>query len=149
MSAYVVNTAHINALVRLALEGPTGVPIDPGHTWHTVWFDGGRLHYDRADELGQALLRENIRSVNYRYDERRKVPAYSYPGGRTLTVPEAIEAIAGYHYQACEHPGWERSEVCRFLFRLLSAVAARVPGVETAGTWSISSDAHPAIGVSA
>jgi hypothetical protein len=142
VSAYVVATPHINALVRLALEGPIGVPVDPGNTWHSIYFGDGRLTPDRADELGQALLRENLRSVNYRYSEHRRRPAYKYNGGRQLTVPEAILAISGYHYQACEHPGWERSEVYRFLFRLLDAVASRVPGVSEATTWEVTSDAR-------
>ena len=142
MSAYVVHKAHINALVRLALEGPIGVPVSPGNTWHTIYFGNDRLSPERADELGQALLRENVRSVNYRYSERRKVPTYEYSGGRQLTVPEAIQAIAGFHYQACEHPSWERSEVYRFLFRLLDQVSSRVPGVDEATTWEVTSDAR-------
>jgi hypothetical protein len=145
MSAYVQPIPHINALVRLALEGPTGVPVNPSTSWRPPYFAGGRLDHTRADELGTALLRENVRSVNYRYEKRGgKLPTYEYNGGRRLTVPEAIMAIRGYEYQACERPDFDKSEVHAFLHRLLASVAARVPGVEEADTWSITSDAGAA-----
>ncbi len=144
MSAYVVETAHINALVRLALEGPTGVPVNPSTSWHPPYFINGRLDHTRADELGTELLRENVRSVNYHYEKRSKAPTYEYHGGRRLTVPEAIMAIRGFEYQACERPDFEKSEVHAFLHRLLLSVAARVHGVEDADTWSITSDAGAA-----
>lgn len=148
MSAYVQPIPHINALVRLALEGPSGVPVNPNTSWHPPYFAGGRLDHTRADELGQALLRENVRSVNYRYSQRSPVgEPYEYHGGRRLTVPEAIMAIRGYEYQACERPDFDRSEVHAFLHRLLSSVATRVVGVQEADTWSIVSDGADDIGL--
>ena len=161
MSAYVEGRAHIDALVTLALEGPTGVPVSPMTSWHPPYFGDGRLTRERASELGRALIAENIKSVADRYpdDEPDDLPGLpidkgelaafrSYDYGdhplmrdkrRRLTVPEAIIAISGYTYQTCEHDGWETSEVHAFMFRLLQLVASRVPGVAEADTWEVTS----------
>ena len=38
MSAYIVDRAHIAAMVRLALEGPTDGPHGPGRAWSLTWY---------------------------------------------------------------------------------------------------------------
>ena len=144
MSAYIVPKAHIDALVRLSLEGPSDRgPKYPG--------DGWLFSVNDPDALGNALVKENVESVHYRYPDTVDDPAstpgpiehyydqpYHYEPGRRLTTIEAFVAIAGYRYQACEHPGWGSSwahEVCE---GLTSTLITCLPGWDEAQTWEIS-----------
>ena len=153
MSAYVVAREHIDLMVRLILEGPAGVPVNPGTAWYFRSYVMGT-----ADELGAALVRECVASVAYRYrqdplealdPEAEALPGpldryyqspYTYrrPVHR-LTVPEALKALDGYEYQSCEHPGWEASAVRALCGQLRHAVAQHVPGYDPAPwTWDAS-----------
>src|SRR5215207_2079319 len=72
MSAYVVNRGHIDALVRVALEGPADRgPKYPGDGWTFHYFYTGDERYDvdrvSADDIGRMLWTENVRSVAARY----------------------------------------------------------------------------------
>jgi hypothetical protein len=163
MSAYVVGRAHIDALVRVALEGPSDrAPQYPGDGWTFDGFyndeDGEQVRYDvdrlAADDLGRMLWIENVRSVAARYPEddsdSRPGPAdftdteaetYTYPRGplspRHLTAVEALVALSGYEYQACEHPEWEGSAARAFCDALRHAVIRALPGYDTADTWEV------------
>jgi len=73
MSAYVNSKEHIDALLRVGLEGPTERDMRPDHAWHTLaWYIGSERHElrpDTADSIGAMLTVENVRSVQYRYPE--------------------------------------------------------------------------------
>lgn len=144
MSAYIVAREHVDLLVRLIIEGPAGVPVNPGTAWYLRSYVMGT-----ADELGQALVSECVASVAYRYREapeagtlpgpvdRYYLEPYAYrrPVHR-LTVPEALKALDGYEYQSCEHPGWEASPVRRLCDQVRGAVIHHVPGYDPAPwTW--------------
>ena len=174
MSAFIVSRAHIDAIVSLALVGPTGRgPKYPGDGWHgPTWFaeqpdrdswsiadysnNRRRADYTEADELGQMLLGECIRSVSARYrddsiDELPGVIAetatwaadgiesyrYRHPR-RRLTAVEGLKAIACLEYQSCEHEQWEASEALRFLEALRRSLINALPGYDDAA-WDISS----------
>lgn len=143
MSAYIVDRLHIDLLVRLATDGPAGVPVNPGTAWP-------RIVDLEPDALGQLLITECVASVAYRYSERPTdgtLPGpfdryylepyhYTRPPHR-LTVPEALKAIDGYVYQSCEDPGWPTSEGYRVCDALRAAVSRRVDGYDAAPwTWS-------------
>lgn len=109
MSAWIVSKNHIDVLVYWfgKTECLAGVESAEGLT---------------ADQLGQELWRENHRSVNYRYSERRGTPAYHYthpvaPTERDYYEPfeldnleHAQRQLACYRYQTCERKDWERSK---------------------------------------
>lgn len=144
MSAYVVPHAHIEALVRVAVEGPIGARGDWSFYWTDSTKPGGYVFVDpeHGDEIGRLLLAENIRSVIYRYDdepdEHEPASAYSFAyRGRQLTALEALVAIHGYEYQACEHPEWESSKARALCADLKSSLIRLVPGYDEAGTWTI------------
>lgn len=131
MSAWMVSKAHIDALVRLNLEGPsdssdTG-PWDPPNAM-------------LADNLGIALWRENIESLEYLYGEATdmlgEVPLYHYETGRSLTCAEAFKALFCYRYQSDNHKGWEGSAAEVVVTSLIEAVAHCVPGYAEA-PWGI------------
>lgn len=144
MSAYMVDTAHIDALLTAGLDRYGAGPL----RW---WLDDEprsmenrrELTYETAGQVGAMLLAENRKSVNYRYEEDdweepyefHKLPGY-YPHDHALAV---LKAIRGYGYQACETPGYPRSEARAFCVALAEFLVTQVPGYAEATTWSISS----------
>jgi hypothetical protein len=83
------------------------------------------------DEIGRMLWNENLESAKYRYpgdtdgnrpgpiDFRdRDVETYTWQETAELP-PERLHAtLAGYQYQACEHPGWAESEAYQVTAKL-------------------------------
>jgi hypothetical protein len=148
MSAYVVDRAHIDAIVGTALcptnHGGSGL-CDP---------DTGRiLDLSDADWAGVELWSENLRSVAYRYPDDvsgerpgpvdltdEEVYAYTFPKDwqrfRILTAVETLKAIRGLEYQSCEHPEWETSWAYKFLQMLEARAMHELPGYAEAD-WEI------------
>ena len=139
MSAFIQSKAHIDALIRLALDGPA----HPGVRWDPRWYfyHDGTAYYvtpETADMLGGALVAENYASVNYRYSENDAPEAYTYArGSRALTLVEGFKALDGYEYQACEHPGWETSLAHTFVNALRSNLWRVLPGYDGADGWAL------------
>ena len=76
MSAYVVDPAHIDVLLSVAINGPRGrVAGHPGDGWHPPYVNellddrSGPLTAEDADRAGRVLLAECIESVSYRYPD--------------------------------------------------------------------------------
>lgn len=148
MSAYVVDHAHIDALVRLA-DAHSVSYLAPGSKWITVG------HANRH-VVGQMLLDANVTSVATRY---RGSPVDNLPGrvdhwwtepyrmraNVALLEPVAgLKAINAFAYQACEASTWEGSEAWQFCEALRNALIRHLPGYEQA-EWSISDPAPDAI----
>lgn len=158
MSAYVVGKEHIDAMVRLGIEGPSGYHGGPGGAW------GGYYYVDDAtapmgarsvhvsferDRVGQMLASENIESVWHRYPDDKTIDSlpgpidkaslmeYRYEPGRRLSAVEGLVALSGYEYQACEHPGWRASEAHAFVEWLRGALIHCLPGYDEADTWEV------------
>jgi hypothetical protein len=83
--------------------------------------------FNSPTQLGQALERENLASVNYRYrDKMQPGGDYAWPVDihdqpadipYRVKLPTAVEAfrlVRCYVYQSCEHPTWKDSAVRRF-----------------------------------
>lgn len=87
-------------------------------------------------KLGAMLWQENYRSVNHRYNERDKAPAYRYERSTVVDPVVILKQIACYEYQTCEHPQWEASEAFKFCEGLRRMVINRLPGYEAA-KWGI------------
>lgn len=168
MSAYIVSKAHIDALVRLAVEGPAGYHGGPGHSWSGYYYHDGQskdCRHEDAERIGAMLTAENVRSVSHRYNGEgldtlpgpidngwvtdALLGKYAYPaygtgpvrisrGPRHLTAIEGLKALDGYEYQSCEHPGWSSSEAKSLCDSLRSRLIDRLPGYSEADTWSIS-----------
>jgi hypothetical protein len=138
MSAFVVSDNHIDALVRVALCGPAEVDgSGRAPLFYGVQFAGRDITFGRADEVGAALVRENVASVNSRYRETKAVPPYSYgSAGARLTAVQALKAVHCYEYQACEHPEWEASAAFKFCGDLKNSLHNCLPGWDVAD-WGI------------
>jgi hypothetical protein len=145
MSAYMVDDAHIDALIDIAKQYEREYRgIGRGQLyWHFGSPGQSRSLRDQTEtEIGRTLLAENARSVGYRYREVQDPAALTYvyrPTKREYAPSQALMAIRGYEYQACETPDWDCSEphaFCRALFRRVVDVA--IPQRESDGPfWTI------------
>ena len=159
MSAFEVSAVHIDALVSAALRGT--------RHGHLTWYHGEIPHTapgemlpggddyltalastrrevirDNAETWGAALLAENRRSVNHRYDESEWEAAYSFTEIRGDLDPVAIlAAIDCYEYQSCEHPEWQSSEAHAFCAALRNLMIHKLPGYADA-PWEITDPAQ-------
>jgi hypothetical protein len=155
MSAYVVDKAHISAMLRaaqaLAMRDRT---VFMWYTEQKGELQLKRLTTENADQVGQMLLDENIKSVMYRYEDSevtdlpgRTNAEYLVPFkyrmmGRTPTPVEALKLCHGFEYQACEHPGWRTSEAHAFVESLIGSASRHVPGYDDA-PWEWTDEQEP------
>lgn len=122
MSAFIVSTEAITVLVEAARRWVSGYEHDG--EWKTV------KQLD-AREIGQMLMAENAKSVNFRYRESA-APGLFHP----VRTPEILSAppmvvlrtLHCYEYQACEHDGWEASEAHAFIRALEGRAIRKLPG---------------------
>lgn len=159
MSAWIVSREHINVIIHAGLEAgqeyhsdlrwksqdqstPT---VENGLTDEGHWGRYRALNHQTADVVGQILLSENVRSVNYRYNEETVEELYTYQRPRTTTwgPVEVIKAIHCLNYQSCETDDWEQSEAFTFLEALTSNLLHRLPGYDGA-PWGIDEDTQSA-----
>lgn len=149
MSAYVVDDEHIHTLIHAGLTIPRGytlswvsndeqLPTPENGLQNAIRGKRRVLDYQSADVVGQILLAENYRSVNYRYDEEEIDTLYHYRKPRIVADPvQVLKAIRCLEYQSCEHPEWEQSEAWAFLQALQGFAINALPGYDDA-KWSIS-----------
>lgn len=55
MSAFMVDKVHVDLLVKVAIEGPRGVPVSPDHAWHRPSWPAVRwseLEYQSCEHPG-------------------------------------------------------------------------------------------------
>ena len=117
MSAYIVSDATIDALVTFAKSG----------SWTMV--EG------TEQAIGDLLVAENYKSVNYRYGETDEPHKYTYhfmltPANQTPVV--ILKLCANYEYQACEHPEWEASKAHDIIKRIEAKAIRELPGYDDA-----------------
>lgn len=158
-----VTRAHLLALVRVALQGPSDPrEVSPDNVWRgprwsaldlddlaginwrqqlQVWRQVDHLN---AEDVAGMLYDANAASVRYLYADADvagmvpAVPAFTLAAvtsARRLTAVEALNALAGYEYQACEDPRWRGSEARRFCESLRRSLCDFL--TRNAGCWSI------------
>jgi len=141
MSAFIVNKSHINAMLQGAMA--ISQRYNTTHRWHHngEWHE---LTPENADEIGQMLLDENIKSVSYRYqdssvtelpgqtDSEYLVPFQFHPMGKVPKPIELIKITRCYEYQACEHEEWETSEAKAFCDSVIDNAIGNLPGYDEA-----------------
>ena len=156
MSAYVVDRAHIDALLTAGLYHAPQYPGDgcsplrwfdrdpaenDGHEWYEQ--HSRMLLRETADAVGRMLWWENLRSVGYRYPDgelpgpvgltAEEVHGYRFTPLHGYPEPVAVlSLLAGYEYQACEHPDWRASEARQFCDALRDRTISRLPGYDDA-----------------
>lgn len=139
MSAYIVDHSTIHAIItwarslRITVENTDGSP---------GWVALNDLD---PNDIGQALLNENYRSVNDRYREKDVPPPYRFREvisiqrdghNHILTAIDIIKVCNCLSYQSCEHAGWDDSWACKFLQRVVDNSLHKLPGYDAA-PWGI------------
>lgn len=122
MSAYVVSNNTIRAVVGYAEE-------------HDLWAMGVRT----KDELGQALLDENVRSVNNLYQEDHQAPTFTYGDGYPVTPSQAAWHLLCIDYQSCETDDWPQTRAHALLYRLLQNITKHLAD-DIQGSWDAPRD---------
>jgi hypothetical protein len=93
--------------------------------------------------VASLLKRENIRSVNYRYNQHDRIAPCDMSkatlGGWTLTG--LINLARCIDYQSCERPDYEKSRAHHMLIRIIAFLLLEMPEVDQRlkanPTWSI------------
>ena len=142
MSAWIVNKAHIDAMVTAAQF--CGRDYGSFYYWHER--DAHYVTFETEDDVGQMLWSENVASVSYRYNGDTDLPgpiptpdptSYEFTRSRPFSPVEMLSAIDCYEYQSCEHPGWKDSQAHAFCQALRHQMIGCLPGYDEA-PWGIS-----------
>lgn len=138
MSAFIVDKAHIDVMVRAGLN----VRYKP-----MSWYQNGQrgqLTYENVDAVGQMLLDECVRSVGHRYDDDKPTTLpgptdaywlipYKYEDKPVVPPPVVMMVqVRCYMYQSNEHPEWEQSEAKAFCESLMVDLIHKLPGYDDA-----------------
>ncbi len=127
MSAYLVSEYHIHKLLN---------------AWQ--WHDTQRVNSPKSNDdltaLGKQLLRENARSVAYRYNKPAEdVEDYIFtplPLSVSDKYPLQLAAwVECLDYQSCETADWDTTAAYRFLNDIRALACRRFPGFD-AIRWS-------------
>lgn len=167
MSAFEVDQTHIDIMISAALvrvscgetlrwyhdsreEIPHTAPGEmlPSHENYIAALDRTRREVtdDNAGMWGAALVAENRRSVNHRYEEDEIEEPYEFTQYAGTFNPVAIlSAISCYEYQACEHPEWKTSEAYDFCEALRRKMIRMLPGYDKA-PWEVTDASQVTIG---
>jgi len=153
MSAWVVDSTHIDVLLAFGLSDPSEKLrwlIDGEGPWDAA--NVRELTYGTATAVGRTLFQDNIASVCFRYSTPGRTIYYGEEaaaemeaGGSdtadlyeaelaytftdpnyVLTPGELFKAVACLDYQSCEHDGWASSESRRILDALNSKAMAKL-----------------------
>lgn len=129
MSAFIVTDNTINAVLGFANK-----------------YDLNDFGCSDLSALGQLLVNENYRSVNYRYNEDATPHTFVYARYTVPTVA-ALQHLACIEYQLCEPKDWETTLAFRLCARLRKKMVNRLllelgaesawdapPSAETAST---------------
>jgi hypothetical protein len=144
MSAFEVETVHIDVLVSAALQ------MDRYHETLS-WYWGNpsrmtRLELENAGQVGAMLVAENRRSVNFRYSEDELEEPYEFTQiVGTFDPVKVLGALSCYEYQACECDDWTETEAYAFCVALRSKLIHALPGYQDA-PWTVTDAAQVTIG---
>jgi len=129
MSAFICSDKHIGALVRWASEHKvTAYHGVPGRTYEVK---------GNEQDIGDILFQENVKSVNYRYQEDGSAESFFYPEDSLhLSAIEIYKLAQSLKYQSCEHPEWSTSLAKEIIRSIQREAINRMPGYEFA-KWSI------------
>lgn len=129
MSAFVVNSTHVSAIVRWACRA--NVTVYSGNPTRSLAISG------REQEIAQILHNENVKSVNFRYHEVETPDHIVYDAfAASLNAVEVIKACHCLAYQSCEHEGWGSSFAKSIVDAIVAAATRELPGYDKAA-WEV------------
>ena len=121
MSAYIVNNETIHAIVKGFMQYNAEFKAEGYEKPIQVIIDLQEL----GNGIGQKLLEQNYKSVNYRYSEDTETPTYKY---KDVEINEGVllGCIQCYEYQACETNDYFESDIHESLNGLKMAMLERM-----------------------
>ncbi len=130
MSAFLVSDAHLDYLVNFALQKKITV------------YTGNGTKIDMAEEndpqrMFNILYKENLRSVDTRYDEKNIVtPSQFRRKAQNFDMVQVLKACDCYSYQTCENDDYRQSIAYKIISMIRSCATGALPGYDKA-TWEI------------
>lgn len=127
MSAYICDDAHISYIVQAGIKFQAWVNLGPGFNYMTR---------ENAQNVFEILKRENVRSVNHRYQEQ--TPATRDHVGRfvwrsqVFDPVQVMKAVNCLEYQSCEPETWEKSLALAVCRAIKEAAIRALPGYDAA-----------------
>ena len=121
MSAFVVTDATISGMLQAAMSR------HPGYSCMYYWHNGSHYFSGTIQEVGQKLVDENYRSVNYRYAEDAKSHTYIHKEVNDQSQLEIIKLCNCYRYQSCETDDWEQTEAHAIVDALRENAISNLP----------------------
>ena len=121
MSAYIVNDKTIHAIVKGFRVYDATFAADDYKNAVSVITSIKEL----SNAIGQSLLNQNYKSVNYRYRENTDTPKYSYEDVK-INEGILIGCIDCYEYQACETDDYFNTDIHYSLLRLKDKIIERM-----------------------
>lgn len=126
MSAYIVSNKTISLIAKafndynVTFKAEDYDPCASFIGGCSAFIDSNKL----TNAIGQSLLNQNYRSVNYRYDENEQPPKFKYEdvGDHIINLGDIIGCIDCYNYQACETPDYDESDIYKSLKNLKTAI---------------------------
>lgn len=121
MSAYIVNNNTIHAIVKgFRIYNATFAADDYKNAVSVITSVKAM-----SNAIGQSLLNQNYKSVNYRYRENTSTPIYRYEDVK-INEGILIGCIDCYEYQACETDDYFNSDIHYSLLRLKDKIIERM-----------------------
>lgn len=142
MSTFICSNNHIAALALFAAQplGFSGRPlVDPRYIEGLK--ETPLLGEDLAQQYFNILERENVRSVNYRYEHHGNPEgAHQAPvaerAGNHYSIVQILKLANCLEYQSCESPDWGETLAFRLLRAIKEAAITRLPGYDSA-EWAV------------
>ena len=80
-----------------------------------------------ALEIANILHRENIKSVNYRYDEKTRYRAWKNLNDvQPVSLVQLYKLVQCLDYQSCEHNEWKASKAYSLLVELEATIVPEI-----------------------
>lgn len=129
MSAFIVSNDHISAIVSSYNFSELKYISEK----YLGQFD---LSTDEMRSLvGLILLKENVKSVSWRYKEINPDPSYSFKLTKKNPI-EVIKLVQSLEYQSCEHETFEQSKAFRILKYTIQKEIEKILGYSEA-KWTL------------
>ena len=123
MSAFICDNKTITCIAKAFIAyGVTFRGGRPKTNMELILFDAN----GELKRIGQALLDENYRSINFRYREDTEVPEFEPEEIDMFDEGTVMGCIACYTYQACETNDWEDTLVYKDLIELKNKILMRL-----------------------
>ncbi len=112
MSAFIVSQEHVltiaKAYNKFIVQSNSSFTIEP--------------ELSELVEIAKILYKENVKSVNYRYNTRSRLPNLENHTPIQVNNTELIKLIQCLDYQSCEHKDYTKSKAKKMIDELLIAV---------------------------